>query len=377
MGPERVDFDRPLRIAQISPLYESVPPQGYGGTERVVANLADALVDLGHDVTLFASADACTNAHLVAGRERALRLDPNPLKSDTAAHFAMLHEIRKQRHAFDILHFHTDILHFPFFEDVAAHTLTTMHGRLDIVDLHEVLCRWRQYPLASISQHQRRPVSFANWRGTVYHGIPTDLFAFSEHHRGTLAFLGRIAPEKRVDRAIEIARRAGMTLRIAAKVDDADRVYFQEIIEPQFDTHVDFIGEIGDFQKNELLGSAAALLFPIDWPEPFGIVMIEAMACGTPVIAWDEGSVSEIIDDGVTGFIVRSIDEAVAAVNRVDMLDRHTVRTTFERRFAAAAMSNNYLRLYAEALRPISRLTDNAANRREIRASRGDRALRA
>ncbi|HEY2817871.1 MAG TPA: glycosyltransferase family 4 protein [Casimicrobiaceae bacterium] len=372
-----MEFDRPLKIAQIAPLAESVPPQGYGGTERVVANLTDALVEMGHEVTLFASGDSATNAYLVAGREKALRLDPNPLKSDPSAHFAMLHEVRKQRQEFDILHFHTDILHFPFFEDFAAQTLTTLHGRLDIPDLAEVFRRWPQYPLASISDHQRRPARFANWRGTVQHGIPTDLFAFSENHRGVLAFVGRIAPEKRADRAIEIARRAGMTLRIAAKVDAADRVYFQEIIEPQFDTHVDFMGEIGDFQKNELLGSAAALLFPIDWPEPFGMVMIEAMACGTPVIAWDEGAVSEIIDDGVTGFIVRSIDAAVEAIHRVDTLDRQAVRTTFERRFSAAAMSNNYLRLYAEALRPAPRLADNASNRREIRAARGDRAVRA
>src|SRR5689334_2419007 len=221
-----VALDRPLKIAQIAPLCESVPPQGYGGTERVVANLADALVEMGHEVTLFASGDSSTNAYLVPCRERATRLDPNPLKSDTAAHFAMLHEVHKRRHAFDILHFHTDILHFPFFEDVAAHTLTTLHGRLDIGDLGEVLRRWPQYPLASISDHQRRPVPSANWRGTVYHGIPTDLFAFSEHHRGLLAFVGRIAPEKRADRAIEIARRAGMTLRIAAKVDVADARYF-------------------------------------------------------------------------------------------------------------------------------------------------------
>ncbi|HEY4137010.1 MAG TPA: glycosyltransferase family 4 protein [Casimicrobiaceae bacterium] len=372
-----MDFERPLRIAQIAPLYESVPPQGYGGTERVVANLADTLVDMGHEVTLFASGDSTADAYLVAGREKALRLDTNPLKSDAAAHFAMLHEVREQRHAFDILHFHTDILHFPFFEDVAARTITTLHGRLDIADLGEVFRRWPEYPLASVSDHQRRPIPFGNWRGTVHHGIATDLFAFSGNHRGVLAFVGRIAPEKRADRAIEIARRAGMTLRVAAKVDDADRVYFHEIIEPQFDAHVDFIGEIGDFQKNELLGSAAALLFPIDWPEPFGMVMIEAMACGTPVIAWDEGAVSEIVDDGVTGFIVRSIDEAVAAVHRVDTLDRQTVRMTFERRFSAAAMSNNYLRLYAEVLRPASRLADNAFNRRENRAARGDRAVRA
>jgi len=372
-----VELDRPLRIAQVAPLCESVPPQLYGGTERVVAHLADSLVDLGHEVTLFATADACTNAQLVPVRESALRLDRNPLKSEIAAHFAMLHEVRKYRDAFDVLHFHTDILHFPFFEDVAEHTVTTLHGRLDIGDLEGIFGRWSQYPLVSISDHQRRPLPSASWRATVQHGIPTDLFAFSPKHRGVLAFLGRISPEKRVDRAIEIARCVGMPLRVAAKVDPTDEHYFHEVVEPLFDEHVNFIGEIGDFQKNDLLGSAAALLFPIDWPEPFGIVMIEAMACGTPVIAWDEGAVREIIDDGVTGFIVQSIDEAVAAVGRIDTLDRGQVRATFERRFSAVTMSNNYLRLYAELSRPALRHADHASDRREIRAAHGDRALRA
>ena len=371
------DGERPLRIAQVAPLAESVPPQRYGGTERVVANLTDCLVELGHDVTLFASADATTNAQLVPGRDAPLRLDPNPLKSETAAHFAMLQDVRKRRHEFDVIHFHTDVLHFPFFEDMAPHTLTTLHGRLDIDDVQEVLRRWPRYPLVSISDHQRQPVPSANWRGTVHHGIPTDLFAFSPAHRGVLAFVGRISPEKRADRAIEIARRAGMRLRLAAKVDTADERYFREKIEPKFDANVDFIGEVGDFQKNELLGGAAALLFPIDWPEPFGIVMIEAMACGTPVIAWAEGSVPEVIDDGVTGFIVRSIDEAVAAVRRIDRLDRGVVRATFERRFSALAMSKNYLRLYAEVSRSAPRPAENASNRREIRSARGLRALRA
>jgi glycosyltransferase involved in cell wall biosynthesis len=372
-----VELDRPLRIAQVAPLFESVPPQLYGGTERVVANLADSLVDLGHEVTLFASADACTNAQLVPVRESALRLDPNPLKSASAAHFTMLHEVRKRRHAFDVLHFHTDFLHFPFFEDVAEHTVTTLHGRLDIADLREIFRRWPQYPLVSISDHQRQPLPFANWRATVQHGLPIDRFVFSPAHRGVLAFVGRISPEKRVDRAIGIAHRAGMLLRVAAKIDPSDERYFHETIEPLFDDRVDFIGEIGDFQKNELLGSAAALLFPIDWPEPFGIVLIEAMACGTPVIAWAEGAVAEIVDDGITGFIVRSIDEAVAALRRIDTLDRRQIRSTFERRFSAATMSNNYLRLYGEVSRPAQRHADHASNRREIRAPDGDRALRA
>jgi len=344
---------RPLRIAQIAPLAESVPPRLYGGTERVVAYLTDALVAAGHDVTLFASGDARTSARLAAMRKQAIRLDPTPLKSDVAAHLAMLHEVRKRAPEFDVLHFHIDLLHFPLFEELAARTLTTLHGRLDVADLPEAYKRWHQFPLVSISDHQRRPLAFAHWLATVQHGVPPDLFDFSQRHQGYLAFVGRISPEKRPDRAIDIAGRAGLPIKIAAKVDAVDTVYFHEVVEPLLPSaHVEFLGEVDDTGKNELLGGAAALLFPIDWPEPFGLVMIEAMACGTPVIAWDAGSVPEIVDDGVTGFIVRSIDEAVMAVERAASLDRARIRAVFEKRFSVTTMSNRYLDLYARAGRP-------------------------
>ena len=342
-----------MKIALISPLCEAVPPRLYGGTERIVAHLADGLVSLGQEVTLFASADACTKATLVAVRDCAIRLDPAPLKSDVAAHLAMLHQVRERADEFDVLHFHFDLLHFPFFEDTAQRTLTTLHGRLDVKDLADVYRRWPRFPLVSISDSQRRPLPFAHWMGTVQHGVPIDQYRFSAEHNGYVAFVGRISPEKRPDRAIEIARRAGVPLKIAAKVDAADDAYFHTVVEPLLTgPEVDFIGEIADGPKNELLGRAAALLFPIDWPEPFGLVMIEAMACGTPVIAWDNGAVPEVIDDGVTGFIVRSIDDAVAALERVKTLDRHRVRATFERRFSATMMSKNYLSLYSRLIRP-------------------------
>lgn len=336
-----------LKIAQISPLYEAVPPKLYGGTERVVAYLTDALVDLGNDVTLFASADATTKARLVPVRDQAIRLDPHPLKSDVAAHFCMLDEVRRRADEFDIIHFHVDPLHFPFFEEVAGRTVTTMHGRLDLKDMPGLFQRWSKYPLVSISDSQRGPAAWANWLGTVHHGIPTDLLPLSESSTGYLAFLGRISPEKRPDRAIAIAKAAGMPLKIAAKIDFVDRQYFHEHIEPLLDHPlIEFIGEIGDAEKAEFLGGASALLFPIDWPEPFGLVLIEALACGTPVIAWPCGSVPEVIDDGVTGFIVRSIDEADAAVRRIDTLDRRRVRAAFEQRFSSVVMARNYLQLY-------------------------------
>ncbi|HKV00020.1 MAG TPA: glycosyltransferase family 4 protein, partial [Vineibacter sp.] len=303
-----------MRIAQIAPLYEAVPPVLYGGTERTVAHLSDALVDLGHEVTLFASAEARTKAELVAMRDQAIRLDPSPLKSDLAAHLTLLHEVRRLEDTFDVLHFHTDMLHFPFFEHRAARTLTTVHGRLDLKDLANAYRRWHTYPLVSISDNQRAPLRFANWVATIHHGLPIDLYQpSSDAHDGYLAFLGRISPEKRPDRAIAIARRTDLPLRIAAKVDPVDRAYYHETIEPLIDQPgIDFIGEIGDAHKSAFLGGARALLFPIDWPEPFGLVMIEAMACGTPVIAWDCGSVPEVVEDGVTGFIVRSQAEAAA-----------------------------------------------------------------
>ena len=343
-----------MRIAQVTPLYESVPPRLYGGTERIVSYLTDALVDLGHDVTLFASADAVTRARLIPVRDQAIRLDPTALKCDFAAHLSLLHEVRRHVDDFDVIHFHVDLLHFPFFEDIAGSTLTTLHGRLDLKDLPGAYRRWPQFPLISISDRQRLPLRHANWAATVPHGIPQDLYranldpAAGSGKGGYLAFLGRISPEKRPDRAIAIARATGMRLKVAAKVDGGDVAYFHNEIEPLMlaEPLVEFVGEINDRDKEAFLGNAAALLFPIDWPEPFGLVMIEAMACGTPVIAWNRGSVPEVIEQGVSGFIVEDIEEAVAAVQRLPQLDRRAVRESFERRFTATVMARAYHAIY-------------------------------
>jgi glycosyltransferase involved in cell wall biosynthesis len=368
----------PLKIAQIAPLIEAVPPRLYGGTERVVSNLADSLVDLGQDVTLFASGDARTRARLVAVRKRAIRLDPAPLKSELAAHLSMLHEVRRRADEFDVLHFHLDLLHFPLLENVARRTLTTLHGRLDYADFPEAYRRWHEYPLVSISFAQRKPLPFANWIATVHHGIPDDLFTFSPAHRGYLAFVGRISPEKRIDRAIEIAQRAGIPLKIAAKVDPVDAIYFRTEIKPLLGRPgVEYLGEIDDAGKNELLGGALALLFPIDWPEPFGLVMIEAMACGTPTIAWDAGSSREVIDEGVSGLVVRSIEEAIDAVRLADSLRRSGVREMFERRFSATTMSKNYLRLYSRIARSESDSDQRAGSLPQGRAAAAHGAVRA
>ncbi|QNP40821.1 glycosyltransferase family 4 protein [Lysobacter solisilvae (ex Woo and Kim 2020)] len=342
-----------MKIALVAPLYEAVPPKLYGGTERIVAYLADALVDLGHAVTLFATAEARTRATLVAVRDQAIRLDPAPLKSDLAAHLSMLHEVRCRAHHFDVLHFHVDLLHFPMFEGIAERTVTTLHGRLDLKDLAEAYWRWPQFPLVSISDHQRAPLRFARWLGTVPHGLPANLLrCTTTPEGGYLAFLGRISPEKRPDRAVAIARRSGIPLKIAAKVDPADRAYFTHVIRPLLDDPlVEYIGEISDGDKGGFLGNARALLFPIDWPEPFGLVMIEAMACGTPVIAWPCGSVPEVVDDGITGRIVHDEDEAVAAVAEVSALDRRRIRAVFDRRFTADAMARCYVDLYRQLLR--------------------------
>ena len=336
-----------MRIAQVPPLYEAVPPRLYGGTERVVAHLTDALMQLGHQVTLFASAEAQTLAALAPVRDQAIRLDPAPLKSDLAAHLHQLAEVRRRADEFDMIHFHTDMIQFPMFEGLAQKTLTTLHGRLDLKDLAGVYRRWPQFPLVSISDDQRRPLPFANWAATVHHGMSTELYRFSPRARGYLAFLGRISPEKRPDRAIDIATAAGLPLRIAAKVDNADRAYFEDVIEPLMaNPLVEFVGEIGDGAKSAFLGGAEALLFPIDWPEPFGLVMIEAMACGTPVIAWDNGSVREVVEPGLTGFIVRSEAEAAEAVARIGELDRGAIRARFEARFSAIAMARRYVQIY-------------------------------
>jgi glycosyltransferase involved in cell wall biosynthesis len=333
-----------------------VPPRLYGGTERVVGHLCDALVELGHEVTLFASAEAQTRARLVAVRDQAIRLDDAPLKSDLAAHLAMLYEVRRRAHQFDILHFHVDMLHFPLFEPYAGKTVTTIHGRLDVKDLPQVYARWRQFGLVSISDSQRASLPNANWLRTVPHGVPASLYPFEAHPGGGyLAFLGRISPEKRPDLAIRLASAAGIPLRIAAKVDAADAQYFESQVKPLLNNPlIEFVGEIGDSDKAQFLGQANALLFPINWPEPFGLVMIEAMACGTPVLAWKCGSAPEVIESGVSGYVVNSEAEAQQAITQISQLDRRTVRAAYERSFTSTVMANSYVDVYAQLLHSLA-----------------------
>jgi glycosyltransferase involved in cell wall biosynthesis len=343
-----------MRIAHVAPLYESVPPKLYGGTERIIAYLTEALVDLGHDVTLFASGGSRTSARLVACREKALRLDPQPLKSEIAAHLAMLDEVRRRADDFDVIHFHlSHFLHFSFFEDMAGRTVTTPHGRLDYADLAPAYRRFPRFPMISISRSQRARLPEANWLATILHGLPPILYQpdYETADDTYLAFLGRFSRDKRPDRAIEIARRAGIKLKLAAKIGDDDRAYFRERVEPLIDgDRVQYVGEITEDQKAAFLGNAAGLLFPIDWPEPFGLAVIEAMACGTPVIAWSCGAMPEIVDPGVTGFIVESVEDAVASIPGLLSLDRRVVRQTFERRFSAQRMARDYVAAYARLL---------------------------
>ncbi|HEX9904675.1 MAG TPA: glycosyltransferase family 4 protein [Propylenella sp.] len=336
-----------MKIAQIAPLCERVPPKFYGGTERIVSFLTEALVAEGHDVTLFASGDSLTAAELVPCSDSALRL--NSLVKDLLPyHVAMLERVRQRADEFDVLHFHIDILHFPVIRDFAQRTLTTLHGRLDLPDLLPFYAMFPDIPLASISRAQRLPMPPVNWVGNIGHGLPRQLLPFSPQPSGYLAFLGRISPEKRPDLAIDIALRSGLPLKIAAKVDAADRHYWETVIEPLVARHasVEYIGEIGENEKAGFLGGALALLFPIDWPEPFGLVMIEAMACGTPVIAFRRGSVPEVIEDGVTGFVVGSVEDAVAAVESLAACDRAGVRRRFEERFTAERMAADYVSIY-------------------------------
>ena len=337
---------RPVRIAQVSPLFESVPPKCYGGTERVVSYLTEELVRQGHDVTLYASGDSVTNARLVAVSQRSLRLDENCV-DQLAHHIRMLELVAKDAETYDLIHYHIDYLHFPLSRRLGVPHVTTLHGRLDLPDLPPLYHEFRDMPVVSISNAQRQPLPRANWQATVYHGLPTDLHQFREAPGSYFAFLGRISPEKRVDRAIAIARRIGMPLKIAAKVDAVDREYFESTIEPMLRApDIEYLGEIGENDKDDFLGNACALLFPIDWPEPFGLVMIEALACGTPVIAYRRGSVPEILDDGVTGFVVRDFDGALQAAGRVARLDRRRCRAVFEKRFAAARMARDYVSVY-------------------------------
>lgn len=339
-----------MKIAQVAPLYESVPPSGYGGTERVVSWLTEELVHLGHDVTLFASGDSRTRARLISASATSLRTSPD-CQDFLAYHLMMLDQVRKHRKEFDIIHFHTDYLHFPLCREWEKSHITTLHGRLDLPDLVPLYVAFNDIPVVSISYEQRRSLAHAAWIGNVYHGLPETSLSFSEGRGEYLAFLGRISPEKRPDRAIEIAGLAGMKLRIAAKIDRADRAYFENKIQPLLQLpHVTFIGEIGDEQKVDFLGNAVACLSPIDWPEPFGLNMIEAMACGTPTIAFRHGSVPEVIDDGISGIIVDSVEDAVQAVRRARSMSRQACRNAFERRFTARRMANDYLKLYRQRI---------------------------
>jgi len=336
-----------MRIAQVAPLVEAVPPKLYGGTERVVSWLTEELVQQGHEVTLFASGDSKTSASLVSAIPQALRLAG--VRDHTASLLVMLEQVRRRADEFDIIHFHTDLLQFPLFQDLFHKCVTTLHGRLDLEDLHSLYRAFPAMPLVSISDAQRRPMPPVNWLSTIHHGMPLGLYPFDLEGGDYLAFLGRISPEKRTDRAIEIAKRSRVPLKIAAKVDPADREYFKCEIEPLLDDPlVEFIGEIDDRQKSEFLGGALALLFPIDWPEPFGLVMIESMASGTPVIGWKNGSVPEIIDDARSGVIIKSMETAVDAVQQIRKMDRRLVRQTFEARFGISQMAKNYLNVYKQ-----------------------------
>jgi len=340
-----------MRIAQVAPLYESVPPKNYGGTERIVSYLTEELVRQGHDVTLFASGDSVTKARLVAVSRRSLRMNKH-CTDQMAHHVLMLEQVSQHAHEFDVVHFHIDYLHFPLSRRASIPHVTTLHGRLDLPDLVPLYEQFRDMPILSISNAQREPLPWANWQGTVYHGLPEDLFRFRPKPGNYLAFLGRISPEKRVDRAIEIAKRTGIPLKIAAKVDPVDKDYFDREIEPLLrNSAVNYVGEISDEEKDQFLGNAYALLFPIDWPEPFGLVMIEAMACGTPVIAYDGGAVSEVIEEGRTGFIVKGLEDATEAVRRVPELSRAYCREVFKKRFTAVRMASNYLQMYEHVIR--------------------------
>ena len=335
-----------MRIAQVAPLYESVPPKLYGGTERIVSYLTEELVREGHAVTPFASGDSMTQARLVPVCPESLRLAPNCI-DQLAHHVLMLEYVFSERRNFDIIHFHIDYLHFPLSRREQIVNVTTLHGRLDIPELAPLYQVFRDMPVVSISDAQRDPLPWANWQGTVYHGLPENQLTFRPGRGEYLAFLGRISPEKGLDEAIKIAQLVGMPLRVAAKIDRADQEYFETCIKSRLhDPLIEFTGEIGYPEKNDFLGDAAALLFPINWPEPFGLVMIEAMACGTPVIAYPRGSVPEIVDDGITGFLVHNAEEAAKAVGGIGAIERRSCRRRFEERFSARRMSEDYLALY-------------------------------
>lgn len=343
-----------IKIGQIAPLHESIPPRLYGGTERIVHYLTEELVKGGNEVTLFAAGDSTTGARLIANVEEGLRLKQS-CTDPLAHHIVQMQEVIERASEFDILHFHTDYLHFPFSNQLSTSCVTTLHGRLDIPDLQYVYNKFPSQKVISISDSQRKPLPQASWMGTVYHGIPQNLHQPGNGDGGYLAFLGRVSPEKGVDRAIEIALASENRIKIAAKIDKADEQYFERHIKSLLGHPlVEFVGEITEAQKTDFLGKAKALLFPIDWAEPFGLVMIESMACGTPVIAFRNGSVPEVIDHGITGFIVGSVQEAVMAISKIDLLSRSAIRRVFEKRFTAARMAENYLKIYSSLIRDIS-----------------------
>lgn len=335
-----------MKIAQVAPLYESVPPKLYGGTERIVSYITEELVRQCHDVTLFASGDSMTSAELVPMCPEALRLNDDVI-DPLAHHVRMVEEVFRRKNEFDIIHFHIDYLHYPLSSREKVPNVTTLHGRLDMRDLVPLYRTYPEMPVISISDAQRRPLPWLNWQGTVHHGMPEDRLSIGSGGGDYLAFLGRISPEKGLDEAIRIARRVGVPLKIAAKVDRVDQKYFDTVIKSQLDHElIEYIGEIGYAEKNEFLGNAMALLFPIAWPEPFGLVMMEAMACGTPVIAYARGSVPEVIEDGLNGFIVRDVEGAASAIERLGRLDRLRCRQRFEERFTAKRMSEDYMAIY-------------------------------
>ena len=339
-----------MRIAQVAPLTEAVPPKLYGGTERVVHWLTEELVALGHDVTLFASGDSQTSATLSPFWPRALRLDGS-VRDPNSLHMMMLENVARRAREFDVLHFHLDYYPFSLFARQNTPYVTTLHGRLDLPELQPVFNTFCDAPVISISDAQRRPLPQANWIRTIHHGLPDRLYTPRSRDKPYFAFLGRISPEKRADTAIRIAEQCGITLKIGAKIDRTDRDYFDEKIRPMMNgPYVDYVGEISDAQKQEFLSGAIALLVPIDWPEPFGLVMIEAMACGTPVIAFNRGSVPEIVEDNVTGFIVEDEAGAVGAVDRLADLSRTRIRQRFEERFTARRMATEYLEVYRELM---------------------------
>jgi glycosyltransferase involved in cell wall biosynthesis len=339
-----------LRIAQVSPLIETVPPQCYGGTERIVSYLTEELVRLGEHITLFASGGSVTAAELVAVSEYPLRADAS-VKDPLTRNVIEIEQVFKRAEDFDLIHFHDGYVHFPVARRQPTPSVTTMHGRMDLPDLVPMFQEFDDMPLISISDNQRTPLKFANWVGTVPHGLPEDLYSFRAEPEDYLVFVGRICQEKRPDRAVELAKRIGMPLKIAAKVDKVDEQYFEAEIKPLLNDHlIEFVGEVNEAEKNVLLGGARALLFPIDWPEPFGLVMIESLACGTPVLAFECGSVPEVLIHGKTGFIVRSMDEAEKALHQIGRIDRHACRREFEQRFTVAQMAQNYLHIYKQLL---------------------------